>query len=76
MIDLEWKKKLSELPHEEFLEGLDDWGDGWYYIHEAARRIRELLKIVESPTPTASSERSMRFCPECHGQIVPRCNCD
>ena len=37
---------LSKMSNQEFLEALDDFGDGWVYIHEAAKRIREFIKTT------------------------------
>ena len=38
---------ISEMSMDEFLEALDDFGDGHHYIHEAARRIKKLQKDLE-----------------------------
>ena len=38
---------IAEMSDEEFLESLDDYGVGWVYIHEAAKRIRDLKSRLE-----------------------------
>ena len=44
---MEIPKYITEMDHNEFLECLDDFGDGYYWIHEAAKRIRKFKEVVK-----------------------------
>ena len=37
---------VCDMPLDEFLESLDDYGDGHYYSHEAAKRLRDLREAL------------------------------
>lgn len=58
-------KYITEMSLDELLEELDGYGDGWYYIHEAAKRIRKLRTQVYHPTNQFSGQKVPR-CNECH----------
>ena len=56
---------ITEMSDDYFLEQLDDYGDGWSYIHEAARRIRllhEQLRHYCHVCKVVVGERHLGFC--------------
>lgn len=59
---------IKGMDDKEFLEALDNYDErkGYYYIHEAARRIRQLKGIVRHPTSQCSRPGNARcICPDC-----------
>ena len=46
---------LTDMEMDEFLEQLDDFRNGYYYIHEAAKRIRQLQEEVRQSEHPADS---------------------
>lgn len=60
---------IEEMDDKEFLEALDDFGDGHHYIHEAAKRIRRLKEIVRHPSN--KSTHTGRYCADCGELIGP-----
>lgn len=63
---MEIPKYITEMSDKEFLKSLDDYGNYWVYIHEAAKRIRRLKQDLAQQQDAANVKG---WCLECDAEI-------
>ena len=66
---------ITKMSDEEFLESLDDSGEGWHYMHEAAKRIRRLKSELAQPEDSANPVIECWFCHKKYGKGIKCTTC-